>query len=375
MYLTQQKTYNKPNLPPLSSLLKDSKYKLPSIDTFSVPSGTASYSSSIASTPISTSSPAPGMVPPVGANASRNNSYSDENDGKVNKSNKKSDKSFAFISHSVNSFPSQEPSIDNAPLARRKRRRTSPNELNILNQEFLLGNTPNKLRRVEIANKVNMTEKAIQIWFQNKRQSLRKQSINDKEITELPPTPSEPSIISSTPIKPMLNKSQSFSSPENIRLQTTSPIKQRSLSANSVANTNTSLPSVNTANTSMNSTMNDTTRMRVLSTPNTSIMDDSNVSIDSSINNHLILNETKKKQPMLLNSSNSSTMTFKLGPKFKVHEDNTSTPAAPNKIQNLLNNVSDERKPLGQINQNNRKVKNDDECAENLLSLREGNWK
>lgn len=98
-------------------------------------------------------------------------------------------KDFAFISHSPATFPSQEPTIDNASLARRKRRRTSPNELAILNQEFHLVSTPGKAKRLEISKRVNMTEKAVQIWFQNKRQSIRRLRACEKEITELPPTP------------------------------------------------------------------------------------------------------------------------------------------------------------------------------------------
>lgn len=83
-------------------------------------------------------------------------------------------KSFAFISHSQKTFLSNEPDIDNARLARRKRRRTSPTELSILKDEFKKGMTPNKQRRISIAERVDMSEKAVQIWFQNKRQSLRK---------------------------------------------------------------------------------------------------------------------------------------------------------------------------------------------------------
>lgn len=81
----------------------------------------------------------------------------------------------AFISHSPSTFPLQDPSIDNAQLARRKRRRTSPGELSILESEFKKCYKPNKLAREQIAGKVGMTEKAVQIWFQNKRQSQRKQ--------------------------------------------------------------------------------------------------------------------------------------------------------------------------------------------------------
>lgn len=87
------------------------------------------------------------------------------------------DKGFAFISHSQETFLSNEPDIDNARLARRKRRRTSPNELAILKNEFKLCSTPNKEKRIEIANRVDMTEKAVQIWFQNRRQALRKNKI------------------------------------------------------------------------------------------------------------------------------------------------------------------------------------------------------
>lgn len=83
-------------------------------------------------------------------------------------------KEFAFISHSQETFPSKEPSIDNAPLARRKRRRTSKNELNILQAEFEACSTPDKQKRIELAQRCSMSEKAVQIWFQNKRQSVKK---------------------------------------------------------------------------------------------------------------------------------------------------------------------------------------------------------
>ncbi|SCV05649.1 LANO_0H12134g1_1 [Lachancea nothofagi CBS 11611] len=84
-------------------------------------------------------------------------------------------KAFAFISHSQDTFPSKEPSIDNAPLARRKRRRTSRRELNILQSEFEMCPTPDKQKRLELSELCSMSEKAIQIWFQNKRQSAKRQ--------------------------------------------------------------------------------------------------------------------------------------------------------------------------------------------------------
>ncbi|SCU94375.1 LADA_0G08174g1_1 [Lachancea dasiensis] len=93
-----------------------------------------------------------------------------------------SKKAFAFISHSQDTFPTKEPAIDNAPLARRKRRRTSKHELNILQSEFEKCPTPNKQKRVMLAEMCSMSEKAIQIWFQNKRQSVKKQQKNHNDI-------------------------------------------------------------------------------------------------------------------------------------------------------------------------------------------------
>lgn len=114
-------------------------------------------------------------------------------------------RSYAFISHSPSTYPTQEPSIDNAQLARRKRRRTTPKELAILHEEFEQGSTPNRARREEIASKVDMTEKAVQIWFQNRRQTLRRQSHAEREVHHLEPIyphiSQEPSIPNETPIR------------------------------------------------------------------------------------------------------------------------------------------------------------------------------
>ncbi|CUM64180.1 uncharacterized protein PRCAT00001774001 [Priceomyces carsonii] len=285
-------------------------------------------------------------------------------------------KAFAFISHSPATFPSQEPSIDNIPLARRKRRRTSPNELSILNTEFDLGSTPNKSRRIEIASRLSMSEKAVQIWFQNKRQSLRKQSNCEREVTVLPPTPPvSATLVSSTPVKPVLGKSQSFiNSPTVIDNQ--SPVTYRSNSIPVFLN-----PHSSTVTPLANKTV------KQLITPNSSfINEESSTSVDSI--NTLVLNETRKKQPEFLNSTSSSTMTFKLTPatrspstaknqKLNGFSEKESL-SSKTSINSILNNFPSTRQPLGEININisktNKKVK-DSECVENLLSLRTGNWK
>ena len=88
-------------------------------------------------------------------------------------------RSFAFITHSQETFPKKEPKIDNARLARRKRRRTSSYELGILQTAFDECPTPNKAKRIELSEQCNMSEKSVQIWFQNKRQAAKKHKNNN----------------------------------------------------------------------------------------------------------------------------------------------------------------------------------------------------
>ncbi|RLV85153.1 Homeobox protein YOX1 [Meyerozyma sp. JA9] len=320
----------KPSLPPLSTILSSTPYpgKLPSFDSLDWSTKSPSkrvgpvhrsLSSSESHSPTSTTSEVPLAVSEKSTKSSNS-------------------KAFAFISHSPATYPSQEPSIDNAPLARRKRRRTSPNELAILNREFQSGSTPNKLRRLEIANMVSMTEKAVQIWFQNKRQALRKQSAVEKEVTELPVTP--------VPVK---IAPRSFAS---------TPIKSEPVS-------HTYPATVSPAPSSNTSVVSSEASSRFYTTPNSSFIQNDD-SFDNSIG--LVLNETKKRQPSSLNGATATTMTFKLGP------------ARPS-TANILANIDDDdlprkRKPLGQLDVNlpSKFKKESDGAIESLLHLKSGKW-
>lgn len=51
----------------------------------------------------------------------------------------------------------------------KKRQRATPQQLSILRSEFLVNSTPNAKTREEIGQKIDMTERSVQIWFQNKR--------------------------------------------------------------------------------------------------------------------------------------------------------------------------------------------------------------
>uniref|UniRef100_A0A060T7T9 ARAD1B22660p n=1 Tax=Blastobotrys adeninivorans TaxID=409370 RepID=A0A060T7T9_BLAAD len=100
-----------------------------------------------------------------------------ENKGPTTPEKDTPSKSYAFITHSPETYPNSEPSVDNSQLVRRKRRRTTAFELSVLEQEFAQCSKPSKHHRADIAQRVGMSEKAVQIWFQNRRQSARKAAL------------------------------------------------------------------------------------------------------------------------------------------------------------------------------------------------------
>ncbi|KAF2122636.1 hypothetical protein BDV96DRAFT_482017 [Lophiotrema nucula] len=81
----------------------------------------------------------------------------------------------AFLVHSPQSVANNlPPDVDNKPLARQRRRRTSKEDEEILKTEYLKNPKPDKAARIEIVSKVALGEKEVQIWFQNKRQNDRR---------------------------------------------------------------------------------------------------------------------------------------------------------------------------------------------------------
>ncbi|KAL1297410.1 hypothetical protein AAFC00_004944 [Neodothiora populina] len=82
---------------------------------------------------------------------------------------------YAFLVHSTDSLKNgEDPSIDNKPLARQKRRRTSPEDQAVLEASFLQNPKPDKAARMALVDRVALGEKEVQIWFQNRRQSTRR---------------------------------------------------------------------------------------------------------------------------------------------------------------------------------------------------------
>ncbi|TAQ83070.1 hypothetical protein B7494_g8606 [Chlorociboria aeruginascens] len=59
---------------------------------------------------------------------------------------------------------------------KQKRKRTSPKDQSTLEAEYKQNPKPNKAARAEIVKKVDLNEKEVQIWFQNRRQINRRKS-------------------------------------------------------------------------------------------------------------------------------------------------------------------------------------------------------
>jgi hypothetical protein len=50
----------------------------------------------------------------------------------------------------------------------KKRQRATPDQLSVLEEAFLINQSPNAKMRELIAERIRMTERSVQIWFQNR---------------------------------------------------------------------------------------------------------------------------------------------------------------------------------------------------------------
>ncbi|KAL6051571.1 Homeobox protein yox1 [Balamuthia mandrillaris] len=69
---------------------------------------------------------------------------------------------------------SASPSLASLRKKKRKRRRTSPEEQRILEAVFEREQMPDRQVRLNLARQLNMTPREVQVWFQNKRQKLKR---------------------------------------------------------------------------------------------------------------------------------------------------------------------------------------------------------
>lgn len=66
----------------------------------------------------------------------------------------------------------------------KKRQRATPHQLSVLKSEFDINQTPNAKTREEIGRRIDMTERSVQIWFQNKR--AKNKLLAKKQTTSFP---------------------------------------------------------------------------------------------------------------------------------------------------------------------------------------------
>ncbi|KAK8164797.1 hypothetical protein BKA80DRAFT_308991 [Phyllosticta citrichinensis] len=85
--------------------------------------------------------------------------------------------SFAFLVSSPDLIQRNlPPNVDNKPLARQRRRRTSPEDQKILETEYQKNSKPDRNERLDIVRRVALGEKEVQVWFQNRRQKDNRRS-------------------------------------------------------------------------------------------------------------------------------------------------------------------------------------------------------
>ncbi|KAF8937260.1 hypothetical protein BGZ47_009117 [Haplosporangium gracile] len=90
----------------------------------------------------------------------------------------------------VNAVPSHFSTSPNGQ-PRKRRRRTNREELEILEDAFAKNLLPDAATRQELGERLGMSVRAVQIWFQNRRQTLRKKSISGSGVGGVHPGGSE----------------------------------------------------------------------------------------------------------------------------------------------------------------------------------------
>jgi len=117
---------------------------------------------------------------------------------------------------------------DSDLLNKKKRQRTSPDQLAILEQIFQTDKMPNQQTRVQLAGQLGMSSRRVQIWFQNKRAKVKRSvskhdgecsspselSLNQSSSSMSPPSsPSSPSLLADE--SPIQSPTSSPAAPHN----------------------------------------------------------------------------------------------------------------------------------------------------------------
>jgi len=76
---------------------------------------------------------------------------------------------------------------------KKKRQRTSPDQLAILEQIFQTDKMPSQQTRVQLADQLGMSSRRVQIWFQNKRAKVKRGVSKSSEISPILESPTDSS--------------------------------------------------------------------------------------------------------------------------------------------------------------------------------------
>ncbi|CEG67591.1 hypothetical protein RMATCC62417_03996 [Rhizopus microsporus] len=79
--------------------------------------------------------------------------------------------------------------IKSSKLTKKKRARATPDQVSVLEGVFAINISPNSKLRRQLAEQLNMNERSVQIWFQNKRakiKNLQKKARLQQDTTYLP---------------------------------------------------------------------------------------------------------------------------------------------------------------------------------------------
>ncbi|KAH9931118.1 homeobox-domain-containing protein [Epithele typhae] len=87
------------------------------------------------------------------------------------------------------SMPAMTPEPPAEPI-KKKRKRADPEQLKVLNETYNRTAFPSTEERMELAQKLGMSARSVQIWFQNKRQAVRQST--RQAASSAPPTTSAP---------------------------------------------------------------------------------------------------------------------------------------------------------------------------------------
>jgi len=123
------------------------------------------------------------------------------------------------------------PEDDNDLLNKKKRQRTSPDQLAILEQIFQTDKMPNQQTRVHLADQLGMSSRRVQIWFQNKRAKVKRSVSKPDGECSSPSSLNESNSSISPPSSP--------SSSPSVPIDDESPINSPSLGAAVVPQINT----------------------------------------------------------------------------------------------------------------------------------------